>query len=117
MQMLSKIVIGTMVLIIGLVVVAGRTLRDAAGYVRATAQTTVDGLADGLPREVRDKKLDNDLARVRAELIERRVKLNQSARQIEQLRNELNAQTERVERDSRVLAEACPILEAATRDR
>ncbi len=115
MNTLSKIVIGAVVLMVGLVVVAGRSFRDAAGYVRASAQTTVDGLADGLPREVRDKKLDNDLGQVRAELVERRVKLNQSARQIEQLRNELNAQTERAERDRRVLAEACPVLEAATR--
>jgi hypothetical protein len=115
MKMLSEIAIGVVVLLAGLVTVAGRTLRDAAGYVRASAGTTVDGLADSLPREVRDRKLDNDLAQVRAELVERRVKLNQSARQIEQLRSELNAQAERVERDRRVLAEACPVLEAATK--
>lgn len=114
MKTLSKVVIGAVVILVGLVIVAGRTMREAAGYVRASAETTVDGLADGLPREVRDKKLANDLAQVRAELVERRVKLNQSARQIEQLRNELNAQAERAERDRRVLVEACPVLEAAT---
>ena len=36
MNTLSKIVIAVVVLLIGLVVVAGRTLRDAAGYVRAS---------------------------------------------------------------------------------
>jgi chromosome segregation ATPase len=117
MKTLGKFVIGTVAILVGLGLVAGRAMRDAAGYVRASAETTVDGLADGLPREVRDKKLDNDLAHVRAELVERRVKLNQSARQIEQLRTELKAQAERAERDRLVLVEAGPILEAATREK
>ena len=86
MKTLIKIAIGTVVLLAGFIIVAGRNLRDAAGYVRASAETTVDGLADGLPREVRDRKRDNDLAQIRAELVERRVKLNQSPRQIELLR-------------------------------
>ena len=116
MKSLSKIAIGTVIVLVGLVIVAGRTLRDAAGYVRASAVTTVDGLADSLPREVRDRKLDNDLSQVRAELVEHRVKLNQSARQIEQLRNDLKTQTERAERNRRVLVEACLILESATRE-
>jgi chromosome segregation ATPase len=116
MKTLSKIAFGTVIITVGLVIVAGRTLRDAVGYVRASAGTTVDGLADSLPREVRDRKLDNDLSQIRTELVERRVKLNQSARQIEQLRIELKTQTERAERDRRVLAEACPVLETATRE-
>jgi hypothetical protein len=116
MKTLSQIAIGMVVLLVGLVILAGRKLRDAEGYVRASAETTVDGLAAGLPREVRDKKLDNDLAQVRADLVERRVKLNQSARQIEQFCNELKAQSERAERDRRVLVEAYPVLEAATRE-
>jgi len=116
MNTLSKLAIGSAVVLIGLVIAAGRTIRDVGGYVRASAETTIDGLADGLPREVRDKKLDNDLAQVRTELLERRIKLNQSGRQIEQLRNELNTQAERADRDRRLLAEACPILEAATRE-
>jgi len=115
MKTLVKVAIGSAVVLAGLVIVAGRSLRDLGGYFRASAQTTVDGMADSLPREVRDKKLDNDLDQIRAELIERRVKLTQSGRQIEQLRNELNAQVERAERDRRLLAEACPVLETATR--
>jgi hypothetical protein len=82
--------------------------------MQASAQTTVDGLADRLPCEVRDRKLDNDLSQDRAELIERRVKLNQSTRHIEQFRKKLKAQAERAERDRRVLVEACPVLDAAT---
>jgi hypothetical protein len=115
MKSLIKIVIGAVVLMGGLVVVAGRTLWDAADYFRATAQTTVDGLTSSLPREVHDNRLCNDLAQFRADLVQRRVNLNRSAREIEQLRCELKTQAERAERDRRVLAEACPILEAAAR--
>ncbi len=80
MTTLSKIAISVVMLVVGLAFVAGRTFRDLRGYVRASAERTVDGLTESLPREVRDKKLDNDLGQVRAELVERRVKLNQSGR-------------------------------------
>ncbi len=116
MNNVVKGAIGLTVVMIGLVVLAGKRVQDLGGYVRASAQTTVDGLAGGLPREVRDKKLENDLSQVRTELVERRVKLNQSGRQIEQLRTELKTQGERAERDRRVLAEAGPVLEAAARE-
>jgi hypothetical protein len=114
MKTLIKVIIGLAVVLAGLVIVAGRSLRDVGGYFLASAQTTVNGMADSLPRDVRDKKLDNDLAQARAELVARRVKLNQSGLQIERLRNELDVQAKRAERDRRLLAKACPVLEAAT---
>ena len=116
MKTALKTAAGVSVVLVLLVLVAGQKLKDVKGYLQASAETTVDGLTDGLPREVRDKKLENDMAQVRAELVERRVKLNRSGRQITQLKNDLKTQTERADRDRRVLAEACPVLEAATRE-
>ena len=115
MSTLAKIGVGAALVVVGIVVVAGRSFRDVGGYVRAGAETTVDNLTGGLPREVRDKKLENDLGSVRTELVERRVKVNQSARQIEQLNQDVKQLAERIERDRRLLAEAYPALESATK--
>ena len=115
MSTLAKIGVGAALVVVGIVVVAGRSFRDVGGYVRAGAETTVDNLTGGLPREVRDKKLENDLGSVRTELVERRVKVNQSARQIEQLNQDVKVLAERIERDRRLLAEAYPALESATK--
>lgn len=115
MNTLAKVGIGVGVLLIGLVILAGRSVRDLGGYFRAGAQTTVENITDSIPRDVRDKKLENDLASVRAEMVERRVKLNQSSREIEKLRKDVDNLAERSDRDRRLLAEAYPVLEAATK--
>ena len=115
MSIVAKVGIGLAALAVGTILVAGRAFQDVGGYVRAGAETTVDNITGGLPREVRDKKLENDLGSVRTELVERRVKLNQSARQIEQLSKDVTALAERNDRDRRLLAEAYPALESATK--
>jgi chromosome segregation ATPase len=115
MKTMLKVLAGLVLAMVCTGFALGHKVRDLLGYAKASAEVTAESVADGLPREVRDKKLENDLAQVRAELVERRVKLSQSARQIETLRAELKSQTDRAERDKRVLIEACPVLESAVK--
>jgi hypothetical protein len=113
MRHLGKLLMGTAALLVALVVVSGRSPRDLYGYLRAWGGNTIDCWTNGLPREVRDKKLENDLAQVRAELVERRVKLSLSARKIEELRADVTTLTARTERDRQLLVEMYPVLAAA----
>lgn len=65
---MRKYILSGLVLLTLLFVVAGRNLRDLAGYFRASADVAADGLTEQLPTEVHDRKLDHDLERARQEL-------------------------------------------------
>jgi phage shock protein A len=112
-KLLIKIATVIAIPVVLLTLLAGKSLHDLSGYMRASAETTVDRLTDGLPRDVLDKKLQNDLASLRAELVDRRVTLNQSARQIEQIRADVQALSARVDRGRQILVEAYPVLQEA----
>ncbi len=98
MKTLSKIVIGTVVLMVGLVVVAGRTLRTPRAMSGPRPRRPFTGRPTACPARFATKNLTTTWPRSRPNW-SRPVKLNQSARQIEQLPNELNTQTERAERE------------------
>ena len=93
--------------------VAGRDPRELRGLVRATADNAVDELTDKLPKEIHDRKLDQDLAQVRQDVIDRQVQLSLSNGQLGQLRNDVRNLAASTERRARLLAEAYPILEQA----
>lgn len=93
--------------------VAGRDPRELRGLVRATADNAVDELTDKLPKEIHDRKLDQDLAQVRQDVIDRQVQLSLSNGQLDQLRNDVRNLAASTERRARLLAEAYPILEQA----
>jgi hypothetical protein len=111
-----KIAGGGLLALVGSYVVAGRSLGELAGYFRASADGTVAQLEEQLPQEVHDRKLAHDLTTVRKEVIERQVKLSQSKTQIAQLRDDVQKLEASLAVRKRLLAEAYPILEAATRD-
>jgi hypothetical protein len=117
MKTLAKSLAAVAILFAALPVVAGKSVHDLYDYSRAAVEETVECVTDGLPSEVRDKKLANDMASIRAELLERRVKLGLAMRQIERLRSEVAVLTDRTERDRRLLVEAYPLLEEATQGR
>jgi len=101
---------------IGLFVLAGRSTTDMAGYVRASADTAVDGATESLPAEVHDRKLDHEVQQVRQEMIDRQVQMNLSERQIEELQAEVTRLEDSAARRQRLLAEAYPVLNEATRN-
>lgn len=55
---------------------AGRGFSAAQGYARATLEHSARQVEQQLPGEVRDRKLANDLAAFREEIVQRRAKLN-----------------------------------------
>ena len=59
--------------VVGLFYLAGRDQAELRGLVKASADKTVDDLTDQLPKEIHDRKLDQDLAQVRQEVIDRQV--------------------------------------------
>jgi hypothetical protein len=115
MKMLIKILAVPAILLAVVAVLAGRSFSDSCAYVKASAAYVVDALTRRLPSEVREKKLFEDLGRMRDQLVERRVKLSLCARQIDQLRAEVKTIAERADRTGRVLADAYPVLLAANR--
>ncbi len=100
-----------------LVAVSSRHLAELFGYVKATADQTVEGLEDNVPNGIRDQKLQNDIEQARGDIIDRRVKLNLAASEIRRLQSEVDDLSAAVERRETILAEAYPALEAAAADR
>jgi hypothetical protein len=115
-QKLPKIAGAVVAALVLLFVVAGRNLAELTGLVRASADVTVDGMTDQLPKEVHDRKLDHDLAQVRQQVIDRQVQLSLSKNQLDQLREDVRNLTASTERRQRLLAEAYPILETAVKE-
>ncbi len=108
-----KVTVVVFAVLAGLFVVAGRRVGELFGYVRATADQTVEELVVQVPDKVQDRKMENDIKTARQELIDRQVQLNLSRGQIDELRKD----TERLEasagRRQRLLAEAYPVLKEA----
>ena len=110
-------VVGSVVIgAIGLYILAGRSPAELRGYVRASASKTIDDIKDQIPNEIHDRKLDNDLAQVRQEVIDRQVQLNLSKSSVASLKEQVLQLEGRTSRRERILAEAFPILESATND-
>lgn len=105
-----------LLVLISLFVLAGRPLAELVGLVRASADTSLDGILGQVPVEVRDKQLDHDLDRQRQSVIDREVQMNLSQRQVEKLAEDVAALAARVERRQRLLVDAYPVLQQATTD-
>ncbi|MCY2962993.1 MAG: hypothetical protein NT069_04950, partial [Planctomycetota bacterium] len=93
-----------------LYLVAGRQLSELFGFARASANVALDDLQRELPREVHDKKRQQELATIRQELLDRQVQLTQSKNQISQLRKDLTLLADSLDRRQRLLSEAYPVL-------
>lgn len=98
----------------GMFLLAGRSTGEVAGYVKATADVTVENATDALPVEIHDRKLDHELQQVRQEMIDRQVQMNLTRSQIDELRTEVTQLESSVQRRERLLAEAYPVLKTAT---
>ena len=107
----------TFVVLVGLYLVSGRGLGNFGGYMRASADSTVEHMEDQLPRDVHDRKLQNDLERMRQDLIDRKVQLTQSQSQIEQLRQDVAKLSASLARRERLLADAYPVLTKAVAEK
>ena len=83
------------------------------GFARASAETAANRVANAIPDEIHDRKLDNEVSTVRQEIIDRQVQMNLSKRQIEQLGTEVVNLEGSVGRRKRLLVEAYPVLKAA----
>ena len=117
---MKKIVLamGTLGLsLILLVALSSRQVGELFGYVKATADQTVQGIEDNVPNPIRDQKLQNDIEQARGEIIDRRVKLNLASSEIRRMQNEIDQLTAATNRRETILAEAYPALEAAAADR
>jgi len=90
-----------------------RAPRQIEGYARASAEAAADRVANAIPDEIHDRKLDNEVTTVRQEIIDRQVQMNLSRRQIEQLEADVVNLEGSVERRKRLLVEAYPVLKAA----
>ncbi|MFM7072547.1 MAG: hypothetical protein ACKO38_12225 [Planctomycetota bacterium] len=104
---------GGVLALVGLFLVAGRSLGDLGGYFRASAEGTVAQIEERIPDEVHDRKLTHDLTVVRKEVIDRQVQLSQSKTQISQLRDDVGKLETSTATRQRLLADAYPILEKA----
>ena len=62
---------------------------EVDGYARATAESVAERVADAIPVEIHDRKLDHEVSAVRQEIIDRQVQMNLSQRQIERLEQEV----------------------------
>lgn len=112
LTVVATLLIGLLVLF----VVAGRDVLEMVGYLQASADKTVDELEGQLPQDVHDRKLSQDLERVRQEIIDRKVQLTKAEHQIEQMQQDVEAMTSSLARRERLLAESYPILEQAMKD-
>ncbi len=101
---------------IGLYFLAGRNPVELRGYVEASGAKTIDDIKDQIPNEIHDRKLDSDLAQVRQEVIDRQVQLNLSKSSIASLKEHVAQLERRTASRERILAEAFPILDLATKD-
>jgi chromosome segregation ATPase len=108
-----KVTVVVFAVLAGLFVVAGRRIGELVGYVRATADQTVDGLTEQIPDAVHDRKMEHEIMTARQELIDRQVQLNLSRGQIDELRNDIEQLEASVSRRQRLLAEAYPVLKEA----
>ena len=86
---------------------------EVDGYARATAESVAERVADAIPVEIHDRKVDHEVSAVRQEIIDRQVQMNLSQRQIERLEQEVAGLTTSVERRKRLLVEAYPVLKSA----
>ncbi len=100
-----------------LVAMSSRRVGEFFGYVKATADHTVQGLEENVPNAIRDQKLQNDIEQARGEIIDRRVKLNLASSEIRRMQDEIDQLTAAANRRETILAEAYPALEAAAADR
>lgn len=117
---MKKIVLalGSIILAMVLLVAASsRRIGELFGYVKATADHTVEGIEDNVPNAIRDQKLKNDIEQARGDIIDRRVKLNLAASEIRRMQEEIDQLSEAAKRRETILAEAYPALEAAAADR
>ncbi|MEM9367238.1 MAG: hypothetical protein AAGD07_14700 [Planctomycetota bacterium] len=89
-------------------------MRELAGYVRATADETVEGIEDNVPQAVRDRKLSNELKQARDQIVDRRVQLTLAESKARKLETELETLSARVERRKNMLADAYPALQRAS---
>jgi len=93
---------------------SGRSIGRLFGFARATADLAVEEFENEVPREVHDRKTQQELADLRQDLVDRQVKLHQSKSQITQLQTDVTLLTESLDRRQRLLSEAYSILEEAT---
>ena len=91
--------------------VSGRSTRELSGYCRASADSAVTSVAEALPQEVHDKKLDFDLQQLRQDFIDRQIQMNLSHQQIQTLENEIAELEASTQRRARLLAEAYPLMD------
>lgn len=113
---MRKIVVTVGVLglgLVGLFAVAGRGTQEFKGFAKASADVAAEGVTESLPKEVHDRKIDQELKQSRLDLIERQVQMNLSGRKIDELKSEVTQLTGSTERRQRLLSEAYPILKAA----
>ncbi len=108
-----KVTVVVFAVLAGLFVVAGRRVGELVGYIRATADQTVDGLTEQIPNAVHDRKMEHEITTARQELIDRQVQLNLSRGQIDELRKDIEQLEASVSRRQRLLAEAYPVLKEA----
>ena len=113
---LVSVVITASLALVGLYFIAGRNPSELRGFLKASAGKTIDGIKDQIPNEIHDRKLDDDLAQVRQEVIDRQIQLNLSKSSVSTLTQEIHQLEDRTKRRERILAEAFPILETATRE-
>lgn len=100
--------------VIGLVVLSNRSIGTFFGYVQATADTTVDAMEESVPTVVRDRKLENDIAAVRDDVIDRQVKLSLAETEVAQLTGDVANLESSIERRKRILADAYPKMQRVT---
>ena len=103
--------------VVVVVVVSSRNLAELTGYVKATADQTVEGLEENVPTAIRDQKLKNDIERARGDIIDRRVKLNLATSEIRRMQAEISKLAAATRRRETILAEAYPALETAAENR
>ena len=97
-----------------LVAMSGRGFQELFGYVKATADTTVNEMESSVPASVRDQKVRNDIEQARGDVIDRRVKLSLVESEIQRLNTEVSSLSAAVDRRKSILAEAYPTLEQVT---
>ena len=117
---MKKLIVFGCAAVMSLVTLVGfsnRNVKELFGYVKATADQTVDRIEDNVPTAIRDQKLKNDIEQARGEIIDRRVKLNLASTEIRRMQEEIEHLTAAASRRETILTEAYPALETAAKDR
>ena len=114
MKKLATIIGSGVLTLTVLVAMSGRGFRELFGYVKATADTTVNEMESSVPASVRDQKVRNDIEQARGDVIDRRVKLSLVESEIQRLNTEVSSLSAAVDRRKSILAEAYPTLEQVT---